>query len=135
MTTHTAQCHCGQLTMACEGEPDGPFMCHCKLCQRRTGTAFHLGVWYADDKALMSGEHKVYSRTGDQGMEVNFYFCPECGSNICLRMPALEGRVAVSTGCFSDSDIPAPELIYYCESKMKWVLNPENVTAFEKTPG
>jgi hypothetical protein len=40
----TAQCHCGSLRIIATGDPDRVYLCHCKACQRRTGTAFHFGA-------------------------------------------------------------------------------------------
>jgi hypothetical protein len=40
------QCHCGSLRVIATGEPDRVYLCHCKACQRRTGTAFHFGTSY-----------------------------------------------------------------------------------------
>lgn len=39
-----AECHCGALKVIASGEPDRVYLCHCKACQRRTGTAFHFGI-------------------------------------------------------------------------------------------
>ena len=36
------ECHCGALKVITAGEPERVYLCHCKACQRRTGTAFHL---------------------------------------------------------------------------------------------
>ena len=40
MTTRTATCSCGQLRLACEGEPVRISICHCLECQKRTGSIF-----------------------------------------------------------------------------------------------
>jgi hypothetical protein len=37
------ECHCGALKIIAAGEPERVYLCHCKACQRRTGTAFHFG--------------------------------------------------------------------------------------------
>ena len=36
------ECHCGALKIIAAGEPERVYLCHCKACQRRTGTSFHL---------------------------------------------------------------------------------------------
>ena len=40
MTTHHAECSCGQLQVDADGDPVRISMCHCLACQRRTGSAF-----------------------------------------------------------------------------------------------
>jgi hypothetical protein len=46
----TAECHCGSLRAIASGNPEHVDLCHCEACQRRTGTAFHLGAAYLKDR-------------------------------------------------------------------------------------
>ena len=39
MMERIGQCHCGSLRVIATGETDRVYLCHCKACQRRTGTA------------------------------------------------------------------------------------------------
>ena len=55
------QCHCGCLQVIATGEPARVCLCHCKVCQRRTGTAFHCGATYLKDCVHFDGERKVYA--------------------------------------------------------------------------
>jgi hypothetical protein len=78
----TAECHCGALKVIASGEPDRVYLCHCKACQRRTGTAFHFGTRWLKSQVRTEGEHKVYPRIADSGFTIRFHFCPVCGSNV-----------------------------------------------------
>ena len=78
----TAECHCGRLRVIAAGEPERVYLCHCKACQRRTGTAFHFGVSYPRRQVRLEGAHKIYERGADSGSKIRFYFCPNCGSNL-----------------------------------------------------
>ena len=55
----TAECHCGSLVAIAAGNPEQVDLCHCKACQRRTGTAFHLGATYLKDRVRLEGERKI----------------------------------------------------------------------------
>src|SRR5215472_657271 len=95
----TAECHCGSLRAIASGDPEQVDLCHCKACQRRTGTAFHLGATYLKDRVRLEGERKIYERTGDSGYRIRCHFCPKCGSNIYWesdRDPAVCGITAGS---------------------------------------
>lgn len=135
MIQRIAECHCGQLKVECKGQPEAHFMCHCKHCQRRTGSAFNLGAWFDEDRTSITGDHKTYKRSGDSGMEITFHFCPDCGTNIFWRGLFRQGELGVATGCFTDPDFPPPDLIGFCESQLKWLPNPQGVPAYETTPG
>ena len=63
----TGQCHCGSLRVIATGEPDRVYLCHCKVCQRRTGTAFHFGATYPKERVRLDGDRKIYERDADRG--------------------------------------------------------------------
>jgi hypothetical protein len=48
------QCHCGSLRVVATGEPERVYLCHCKACQRRTGTAFHFGATYVKGNRVLN---------------------------------------------------------------------------------
>ncbi|HLK23621.1 MAG TPA: GFA family protein, partial [Caulobacteraceae bacterium] len=81
MASRTASCACGQLSIELEGEPRGVGVCHCRACQRRTGSVFAaLAAFAAPYK--VTGRASEYVRTGDQGARFRFRFCPICGTNL-----------------------------------------------------
>ena len=121
----TAQCHCGALTVAVTGTPEHIFMCHCELCQRRTGSSYHLDAWFPATHAVLLGESKVFSRTGERGDDLVFHFCPTCGSNVYFYLPeALPGMIGIAVGCFADPDFPAPLVSIYEKRRHRWLQVP-----------
>lgn len=74
-----ASCSCGQLSVTAEGAPAKISACHCPACQRRTGSAFGVAVFFDRKKVAASGASSSYTRTGDSGRSVEFMFCPTCG--------------------------------------------------------
>ncbi len=136
--TRVAQCHCGQVRVACEGEPYPVVMCSCQLCQRRTGSPIHIGAWFAIEDVTIDGETKAYTRnTGDQGTEFTFNFCPNCGTSIWWGGDSdgpLAGRIGVAGGCFADPDFPPPTVALYEKRRHPWVSTPEGITCFTDMP-
>ena len=47
--THTGGCLCGAVRYTVTGAPVRAVACHCKFCQRRTGSAFIVSIWF-DEK-------------------------------------------------------------------------------------
>src|SRR5947209_16368905 len=82
MMERIGQCHCGSLRVIATGEPDRVYLCHCKACQRRTGTAFHFGAKYPKEQVRLDGERRIYDRGADSGYRIRFHFCPNCGSTL-----------------------------------------------------
>ena len=138
--TRVAQCHCGDVRITCEGEPDPVLMCSCQLCQRRTGSPIHIGAWFSIDDVLIEGETKEFTRTsGDLGAEATFNFCPECGTSIWWADPfgegsPLNGKIGIAGGCFADRDFPPPTLSFFETRKHPWVSAPEGARCYMDGP-
>lgn len=134
MSERTANCHCGALTIACTGEPRKVSLCHCEQCQRRTGSAFSVAVFFMREQVTVRGEATSYVRPAASGFTVDFRFCPGCGSNLFwypARMPALVG---VALGGFADRDFAMPEQAVWAGEGHRWVRLPDHVVSFEENP-
>jgi hypothetical protein len=135
MSSRTAACHCGQLALTCEGEPKKVSMCHCLDCQRRTGSAFSVAVFYEREKVRVDhGITHSFERNSASGFPVNFHFCPKCGSNIFWEARRLPALIGVAIGAFADPAFPVPEQSVWTKDKHGWIGLPEEMTAFEVNP-
>lgn len=122
-----ASCQCGQLSVTTTGEPEAVAICHCEECQRRTGSAFNLGAAFDESNVEIEGQYSTYTRTGDLGMEIEFHFCPTCGSNVHW----LYGGVhVVAVGCYADPDFPRPTVSLYGKRRHHWMPFLEGIPAF-----
>src|SRR3954469_15917858 len=76
-------CHCGFITFEAEVDPEKTSMCHCIDCQMLSGAPFRASIPVQDSAfRLLSGEPKVYVKTGESGNKRAQTFCPHCGSPI-----------------------------------------------------
>jgi len=133
MASRTASCCCGQLCVQVEGEPRGVGVCHCLACQRRTGSVFAaLASFAAPFKVI--GKASEYLRTGDQGAQFLFRFCPVCGTTVFHTEVGSDKSVSVAVGAFADPLFPAPGVSVYDCRRHPWVRLPEGITKFEKDP-
>lgn len=130
--TRIAQCHCGQVTITCEGEPDPVVMCSCRLCQRRTGAPFQIGAYFPAESARIEGETRPFVRTGDSGLEFTINFCPNCGTSIWWE--GFPGKIGVAGGCFADPNFPQPTVSVYEQTRHPWINVPEGIPRFDKMP-
>jgi hypothetical protein len=127
----TARCHCGDLWLETDADPDLVVMCHCELCQRRTGTSYNLGAWFSRQAVRISGATQQYIRTGDTQLEAVFTLCPRCGTSLYWEVPAMKpGDIAVAVGCFADPDFPPPTLSLYGKRKHCWLTMPAGITSY-----
>ncbi|MGZ2426249.1 GFA family protein [Rhizobium laguerreae] len=117
-----ASCSCGQLSITADGEPVKISACHCQACQRRTGSAFGVAVFFHADQMETSSVSTSYVRSGDSGKSIEFRFCPACGSTVFWMPEFRKELVAVALGCFADSSTLVPTQSVYEEGRLEWVL-------------
>jgi len=134
MTRRLARCACGALELSCEGDPVRSSLCHCKDCQRRTGSAFSVAVFYPRDAVTPRGTSKTFSRPSLAGPAVTFHFCPECGSNVWWAPARMPERIGVALGAFADPGFAPPEQSVWTRDKHAWVTLPPDMPAFDIQP-
>jgi hypothetical protein len=83
----TGGCACGGVRYGCSAAPLVMFRCHCRDCQRATGSPFAANVWVAASAfAYTSGEPKYYVVKSARGTTVYHGFCPACGSPLGMHI-------------------------------------------------
>mgnify|MGYP001827158372 FL=1 len=130
-TERQARCSCGQLALTVTGEPVRVSICHCRACQRRTGSAFGVQARFDRDQVAVAGRSKMYLRTADSGNPVSFHFCPDCGSTVFYSLDQLPDVIAIPVGAFADQTFPGPGVSVYEARQHAWVRVPEEITHYD----
>ena len=128
----TASCQCGALTAEVEAWSPAVVACHCLACQRRTGSAFGVGVYYPADAVSVTGSPRSYARPTSTGGEFLTQFCGDCGSSVLWTTAKHPGLVGIAVGAFADSRVPPPVRSVWEATKHPWV---EVGCAMEHFPG
>ena len=135
MKVRTATCHCGALVLLCTGMPIKISMCHCLDCQRRTGSAFSVAVFYARGSVtLQSGTSQEFDRESASGYPVRFNFCGTCGTNLYWEPSRLPELVGVALGAFADPHFPSPEQSVWTKDKHDWIALPASMRVYDVHP-
>src|SRR6202048_3991974 len=117
---------CGAVRDESTGEPGFALLCHCRDCQRQSGSAFAAG-WRvpAAGFRVTQGEPKLYVRAADSGNEITRAFCPDCGTMLFLRVSARPDLVAIRVGTLDDPSGFHPEADIFVKSAQPWdYMNP-----------
>jgi hypothetical protein len=122
--TRIATCACGNLRVACFGEPAKVSLCHCLACQRRTGSTYGIAAFFKRQDVRVDGPSKSYERQSDRGFPVRLHFCPDCGSTVFWEPQRKPDAIAVGVGSFADPTFPAPTQSVYGEHRHAWVSDP-----------
>jgi len=110
-------------------------MCHCVECQRRTGSAFSVAVFYERDNVrIAGGSSEKFERESASGYPVTFHFCRRCGSNVWWEPARIPELVGVAVGAFGDPSFPQPEQSVWTRYKHAWLRLPEDLAVFASNP-
>lgn len=127
-------CRCGAVTFRASAEPVFVGLCHCRNCQKETGTAFSSVIGLPAPSLTVTGTTKQYDSVGDSGKATHRTFCPECGSTIAHWADIMEGVTMVNVGSLDDPALVKPVMQIYCDSALPWAVLP-GMQAFPKMPG
>ena len=131
MSSRLATCACGATRLNVEGDPHVVSMCHCQVCQRRTGSTYSVHAYFSRSCVKIEGSPKAYSRTAESGRTVESYFCPDCGSTMFWGHPLRVDEIGIPAGAFADPLFPPPEVSIFMSYKHPWVVVPEGVPTYE----
>src|SRR5678815_601679 len=75
-------CLCGQVRYTVPAEPLATAICHCRNCQKQSGSAFSVVTVFPRDALIVEGTLTVYEDRGTSGQTVFRQFCGVCGSPV-----------------------------------------------------
>lgn len=115
-------CLCGNVTYSCDAEPIAAANCHCKHCQKSTGSAFSTVVVVPADSLEISGDTiGIYVTTSEEsGLPARRHFCTNCGSALLTKAEASPELVFVKAGTLNDTSAVTPAIDVWAESKQEW---------------
>jgi hypothetical protein len=130
------RCHCGYITYEAEIDPEKVMICHCTDCQTLSGSAFRTVVFTRENTfKLLSGELKIYVKTGESGTQRPQSFCPECGTPIYSSTMGEGPKVhVIRVGTVRQRDQLIPKLQLWCRSSQQWLSGLSSIPKSEKQP-
>jgi hypothetical protein len=127
-------CQCGAVTYTVSAEPLFTYACHCGSCQKRTGSAFSLGLVIATEALDLKGALTTWSRVSDQGNTNTRYSCASCGNIIYGIGNTSPDLAKLQAGTLEDTGAVEPEVHMWTSKKQRWLILPDRVQQFETQP-
>jgi hypothetical protein len=130
---YSGSCLCEQIKYEIDGSFDSFFLCHCKYCQKDTGSAHAANLFSTTAKLnWMSGEDKMKTFTLPSTRHTKS-FCMECGS--ALPSLQMDGKLLVVPAGSLNCEIEiTPNAHIFCSSKATWNDGLEKLKKFERYP-
>jgi len=64
----------------------------------------------------------------DSGFEIQFHFCPTCGTTVYWETEKYPDRCGIAVGCFADPTFPPPVMSMYEQFKHFWLHLPPGIS-------
>lgn len=131
----TGGCACGNIRYECTEEPIVQLICHCRDCQRASGSAFAPAMFFASDKfRFLKSTPKFHEVVGGSGRKIQRGFCAECGSFICAHWPANPLIMIVSPISLDDRSGFEPTTEIWIERAAPWHPVHPTTSKFDGAP-
>ena len=130
----TGGCLCGRVRYSVHGQPVLSCNCHCRNCQRYTGSAFETMIVFPAESVSVQGELKTYDHFGDSGKILHRRFCPNCGSGVIAEPDAMPGVLVVLAGTLDDPSAFKPTMDIYWSFGQPWIHAGEARMRFAEMP-
>lgn len=128
-------CLCGKVRFSYQGPVHFSGMCHCRDCQKASGS---VGLQFiAIDEAAfdLRGETRSHGSIGGSGKTTERYFCPNCGSRLFGRAELLPGRIMLFAGALDEPDMVPPDHAVFVRDRPHWLGPDSALKEFETVPG
>jgi hypothetical protein len=133
MRSFEGGCTCRQVRYRMAGEPLIVHCCHCRWCQRETGTAFALNAMVEADRVqLLQGEVEAIDTPSNSGKGQRISRCPQCRIALWSNYGGSVIIHFVRVGTLDSPDALQPDVHIYASSKQPWVQLPADAKVFSE---
>lgn len=124
-------CACGRIRYRMETAPLIVHCCHCRWCQRETGTAFALNaVIEAERVAHLASQPEIIDTPSQSGKGQRIARCPSCRVALWSHYAGAGPIIRfVRVGTLDAPDALRPDIHIFTASRQPWVVLPQDVPA------
>ena len=131
----TGSCLCGEVSYSFnESSVISAHHCHCRDCQKSTGSGKATIVMIPENALQMKGEIKIYTVTGTDGSHVTRGFCESCGSPLISYIEEMQGIRLIKAGSLDDSSWLKIDSNFWSSTAREWSPVDETLHSFIKNP-
>ena len=124
-------CTCRGVRYRVTAPPMMVHCCHCRWCQRETGSAFVINAIVETSALEVTGETQMVDTPSQSGRGQKIVRCPKClvavWSHYSRRGTAL---AFIRVGTLDNPDAVPPDVHIFTSSKQPWVRLPEGARSF-----
>ena len=124
-------CDCGGVHFSTNATPIIVHCCHCRWCQRETGSAFVINAVVETGSLDVTGETVMVDTPWGSGNGQKIVRCPKCHVALWSHYgrPG-RGLAFIRAGTLDDPSAVTPDVHIFTSTKLPWVRLPENAKVF-----
>jgi hypothetical protein len=130
----TGGCLCSAVRYECTAEPVFSVNCHCRSCQKASGSGYAAICMVPVAALAVTGEVRYYNELGDSGQNVSRGFCPVCGSQLFGKPAVLPDLVGIKAASLDEPARYQPSADMYTDSAQAWDCMNPSLPKFAKAP-
>src|SRR5579885_80332 len=125
---------CGAIRYELTGKPLIVHACHCRDCQRLSGSAFVVNLWMERKSVRASGAApQSFRLKGGSGQAHDVFFCADCGTYLWSRYHGAPGdSLLLRGGTLDTPEAVRPDVHIFTRSKVPWLELPKEARAFRE---
>ena len=129
--TFEGGCTCRAIRYRMTSRPLIVHCCHCRWCQRETGSAFALNALIESERVLLlAGEPEIVNTPSNSGKGQKISRCPTCRIAVYSNYAGAGTTIRfMRVGTLDNPDAMPPDIHIYTSSKQPWVVLPEGARA------
>ena len=124
-------CTCRRIGYEVASRPLFVHACHCRWCQRETGSAFALNAMIETDRLRLTADApELVDTPSNSGKGQKVMRCPTCRVAVWSHYSGAGPRFAfLRVGTLEKPDLMPPDIHIFTSSKQPWVVLPAGVPA------
>ena len=129
--TFEGGCTCRHVRYRMTSRPMFVNCCHCRWCQRETGSAFAINAMIEADRVeLTAGQPEPVDTPSASGKGQKIWRCPTCRVALWSNYGGAGDKVRfVRVGTLDDPDAMPPDIHIFTTTKQPWVVLPAGTPA------
>ena len=129
MAHYEGGCECGSIRYRMTQEPIFVNCCHCRQCQKISGSAFAInGLIEGDRLEVLEGSNNFATENGQVR-------CSQCGTLLWSTHRLFGDKIQfVRLGTLDEAERIEPDAHFFVRSKHRWMTIPGGVPQFQTLP-
>lgn len=131
-TSYDGGCTCRRVRYRMTSNPLIVHCCHCRWCQRETGSAFVINAMIEAVRVEdLAGEVEIVDTPSHSGNGQRISRCPICHVAVWSNYSS-DAIHCIRVGTLDEPDRLPPDIHIFTASRQPWVVLPPDIPAFEE---